>query len=174
MPGIILTLNAETPEELRALIGGLADLVDAVEGDEGAVTARTVLNDIKAEAGAQPTEPPTEKRGRGRPKKQPAPVVEEAPKVEPPLAPPTPEELKDAAPVATIAPLPPTEPAVSEPVPGPTFTIDDVRNELKVLVNAKGGDAARAVLREQGYEKLSDLPPQMYGEIIAKAKAAAQ
>jgi len=183
MATINLTISAEDPQDLHEALAGLVALFDsAPEGDEP-VTARTVLNEIKSEGGVPGETAEAPKRGRrGRPagsKNRPAEVIAadkdaaEAAKVavDPAQTPITPAEQKDAAPVATIGALPPTE--KGEEAPTATVTLDHVREALKVLVDAKGGDAARGVLREQGFEKLSDLPEQMYGDVIKKAQAAA-
>ena len=172
MAQIHLSITAETPEELYQQIRGLAGIIGG-EAPEAPITARTVLAEIKSEQAPEADAP---KRGRGRPRK-PLETPEEAAAADPATNPITPEEAKDAAPVATVGALPPTEPQPEPPTEtkaAPSVTIDNVREALKVLVNAKGGDAARAVLRDQGFEKLSDVPEQMYGDVIAKAQAASK
>ena len=166
---ITMSITAETPQELFIQILGMASII-ADQQASPEVTARTVLAQIEKED-EQASAP---KRGRGRPRK-PLETPEEAAAADPATVPITAEEAKDAAPVATVGALPPTQPTPEPPAEtAPLPTLDAVREALKALVNAKGGDAARAVLREQGFEKLSDLPEQMYGDVIAKAQAASK
>lgn len=168
MAQIHLSITAETPEELYQQIRGLAGIVGGATSEAPTTTARAVLAQIESED-EQAAAP---KRGRGRPRRS-IESAEDAAASDPATVPMTAEEAKDAAPVATVAPLPPTQPQPQPPAEtAPLPTLDAVREALKALVNVKGGDAARAVLREQGFEKLSDLPEQMYGDVIAKAQAA--
>jgi hypothetical protein len=179
MATINLTVVAESAEELKSILIDLANIVDATEAvvatSEGAA-AVAISNNLSTSAPAAESE---KKRGRGRPRLTAEQVAERDAKIEAekaaekaaPLDPPTPAEMKDAAPVAKAAPLPPTEPPVND-APAPKVTIEEVRTALKLLVDAKGRDAAMGIIRAQGYEKLSDVAEQMYGEIIVKAKAA--
>lgn len=176
MPQINMTIVAESAEELRNILVDLANIVEAAGMSEAPSAAPPA---IVTSAGEAP-------RRRGRPRKAdaPAPTPEESParaeleKIKAEQAASEAQAAAVEAPAVTIAPLPPAvEPEAAPPVaeaPAPLPTVEAVREALKALVNAKGRDAAVKLLSDAKYEKLSDVPPQMYGEIIAKATAAAK
>ena len=61
-----------------------------------------------------------------------------------------------------------TEPK-AEPEPKPTASIEAVRLKLAELVQAGKQAEVKQLLESFGATKLSDVPPERYGELLAKA-----
>ncbi len=53
------------------------------------------------------------------------------------------------------------------------LTLEDVRAKLTTLAGSKGGAAVKALLKDFGAEKLSDIAAQDYPELLAKAEELA-
>ena len=54
------------------------------------------------------------------------------------------------------------------------LSIDDARAALSKLMDAKGMPACTAVLEEFGATRISAVPPEKYGELVAAAEKAAR
>ena len=161
MPQINMTITTESAEELRSILIDLAHIVD-------------LANTVDVQDASVEIVVPTARKRRGRRTEveiTDSLAREEVNKIKAEAA------AASAAPAVTIAPLPPTEPEAAPPVqetPAPTPTIEAVRSALKALVDAKGRDAAVKVLSEAKFEKLSDVPPQMYAAIITSCAVVAK
>lgn len=95
--------------------------------------------------------------------------------------PPVLEPVETPAPAAVPEPVVPApaaapEPAVAEPaapvVPepaAPEFTFEEVRSRLVALAKQGHADAVKNILTNLGVDKLSDIPPNHYPEIMALA-----
>ena len=83
---------------------------------------------------------------------------------------PTPQsELKaEAEPELQPEPQPEPKPK-AEPEPKPTASIEAVRLKLAELVQAGKQAEVKQLLESFGAAKLSDVPPERYGELLAKA-----
>src|SRR5690606_6899239 len=57
----------------------------------------------------------------------------------------------------------------AEPEPKPTVSIEAVRLKLAELVQAGKQAEVKGLLENFGAAKLSDVPPERYGELLAKA-----
>ena len=71
-------------------------------------------------------------------------------------------------------------PAEEAPAPKPKadkkakpLTLEDVRTKLTTLAGNKGGAAVKALLKDFGADKLSDITAQDYPELLAKAEELA-
>jgi len=86
-------------------------------------------------------------------------VAEPAPQSEPKAEPepePQPETQSETKPKA-------------EPEPKPTASIEAIRLKLAELVQAGKQAEVKQLLESFGAAKLSDVPPERYGELLAKA-----
>jgi hypothetical protein len=104
-------------------------------------------------------------RPRGRPRKNPEPVVP-APQAEP-----TPEPAAPAPSPALVndQPAPPVN-AGTEPAPAAAApTEDDVKAALERVFQARGFQGAQQVLQRLGVSRLRDLPADQYPALIAEA-----
>src|SRR5690606_26042137 len=85
---------------------------------------------------------------------------------------PTPQSEPKAEPKAEPEPEPQPEPKAepkAEPEPKPTASIEAVRLKLAELVQAGKQAEVKQLLESFGATKLSDVPPERYGELLAKA-----
>jgi len=57
-----------------------------------------------------------------------------------------------------------------EKKPEPTFTLDDVRAEMRKYLNTNGGEATRALLETYDAQKLTDVRVEDYARLIAELK----
>ena len=53
----------------------------------------------------------------------------------------------------------------------PTYTLEEVRKSFGDLSKAKGKDAAKGILSEMGYTKVTEIPADKYTEAMEKIKA---
>ena len=83
-----------------------------------------------------------------------------------------------AAPAKKKAAKKPPEPAATAPVaeapqaapattPAPAMTIDEVRVKLGAAIQANGPGPVEEALKTLGVAKLSDLPAEKYGDLLA-------
>lgn len=117
-------------------------------------------------AGAAPAEDPAPKR-RGRPRKsEPAsePAEEAAAPLEGEVLPPVPEPEpeKPEAPVIEAK-------AVSEPL---TYAACRERVMALAIDFPDSPQVSRSIMNEMGFSKLSELPPERYGELLERVEAA--
>lgn len=87
---------------------------------------------------------------------------------------PTPQSEPKAETKAEPEPEPKPEPQPeptpkAEPEPKPTASIEAVRLKLAELVQAGKQAEVKQLLESFGATKLSDVPPERYGELLAKA-----
>ena len=75
-------------------------------------------------------------------------------------------EKAEKAPAEEPAPAPKAEP---KPI-----KLEDVRAVLTTLSSNKGASAVKALLKDYGAEKLSDIAAQDYAELLAKAQEMSQ
>ena len=71
--------------------------------------------------------------------------------------------------------LPPAEPETAEDkpkAPTPVYTKDQVRAELRKVMNAQGSDAMREILKKYGSEKLNGVPEADYPAIVRDVEEA--
>ena len=80
------------------------------------------------------------------------------------------EPAPQSEPKAEPEPEPQPEPKPkAEPEPKPTASIEAVRLKLAELVQAGKQAEVKQLLESFGAAKLSDVPPDRYGELLAKA-----
>lgn len=80
------------------------------------------------------------------------------------------EPTPQSEPKAEPEPEPQPEPKPkAEPEPKPTASIEAVRLKLAELVQAGKQAEVKQLLESFGAAKLSDVPPERYGELLAKA-----
>lgn len=65
-------------------------------------------------------------------------------------------------------------PAAEPTTPTKPITLEEVRAKLTALSGSKGGAAVKALLKDFGADKLSDIAAQDYGELLAKAEEMGQ
>lgn len=65
-------------------------------------------------------------------------------------------------------------PAQPKVAPTKPITLEEVRAKLTALSGSKGGAAVKALLKDFGADKLSDIAAQDYGELLAKAEEMGQ
>src|SRR5690606_27625275 len=83
---------------------------------------------------------------------------------------PTPQSEPKAEPEPEPQPEPQSEPAPkTETEPKPTASIEAVRLKLAELVQAGKQAEVKQLLESFGATKLSDVPAERYGELLAKA-----
>ena len=83
---------------------------------------------------------------------------------------PAPQSEAKAEPEPAPQPEPQPEPKPkAEPEPKPTASIEAVRLKLAELVQAGKQAEVKQLLESFGAAKLSDVPPERYGELLAKA-----
>ena len=83
---------------------------------------------------------------------------------------PAPQSESKAEPEPEPQPEPQPEPKPkAEPEPKPTASIEAVRLKLAELVQAGKQAEVKQLLENFGATKLSDVPPERYGELLAKA-----
>lgn len=63
----------------------------------------------------------------------------------------------------------PVEPSVTAPVEQPTMKLEDLR--AKMITLAQAGLDLESLMNGMGYANLSSIPPERYGELLAKAEA---
>ena len=63
----------------------------------------------------------------------------------------------------------PVEPPVTAPVEQPTMKLEDLR--AKMITLAQTGLDLESLMNGMGYANLSSIPPEHYGELLAKAEA---
>lgn len=81
-----------------------------------------------------------------------------------------PQHESKAEPEPEPQPEPQPEPKPeAEPEPKPTASIEAVRLKLAELVQAGKQAEVKQLLESFGAAKLSDVPPERYGELLAKA-----
>lgn len=68
-----------------------------------------------------------------------------------------------------IPPSEPTQPASEDTETD--FTQEQVRKAFGDLASAKGKDAAKGILSEMGYTKVTEIPKERYPEAMEKIKA---
>lgn len=101
-------------------------------------------------------------------------VIEALKEVDEPV--PTPAAARKKKPEPDIeAPLPAEEHHVEAPAPAPVVqentvqaTLEDVRSVFGALLKENRGAEVKAVLKEFGVEKASELPPSSYNEIVGR------
>lgn len=83
---------------------------------------------------------------------------------------PAPQSESKVEPEPETQPEPQPEPKLTaEPEPKPTASIEAVRLKLAELVQAGKQAEVKQLLESFGATKLSDVPPERYGELLAKA-----
>lgn len=65
----------------------------------------------------------------------------------------------------------PCEPSATPDTESPTYTLEEVRKAFGDLSKAKGKDAAKGILSEMGYAKVTEIPADKYPEAMEKIKA---
>lgn len=68
----------------------------------------------------------------------------------------------------------PAKVATPKAAPAKTLKLEDVRAVLTTLSSTKGASAVKALLKDYGAEKLSDIAAQDYPELLAKAQEMSQ
>lgn len=76
---------------------------------------------------------------------------------------PTPEPEPEPAPEPTPEP---------EPAPEPEVTLEQARSAMVTLARTHGPDAAKKILTDLGYEKLTEVPAEKYADVMTAAEAA--
>ena len=61
----------------------------------------------------------------------------------------------------------PTDPEKQIELPGSTHTLDDVRTSMAKLIGAGKRDQALAILAKFGVAKVSDIPEDKFGSVLA-------
>lgn len=82
---------------------------------------------------------------------------------------PTPAPEPEPAPQVQAEPEPTPEPA---PEPVPEVTLEQARSAMVAIARTHGPDAAKKILTDLGYEKLTDVPAEKYADIMTAAEAA--
>lgn len=59
-----------------------------------------------------------------------------------------------------------------EPAREPEVTLEQARSAMVTLARTKGPEAAKAILTDLGYEKLTDVPAEKYADVMTEAEAA--
>lgn len=72
------------------------------------------------------------------------------------------------------APREPLVEAPDKPKANKPLKLEDVRAVLTQLASTKGADAAKALLKDFGAAKLTDIAAQDYPELLAKAQEMSQ
>ena len=72
------------------------------------------------------------------------------------------------------APREPAPAVENKPAKAKTLKLEDVRAVLTTLSSTKGASAVKALLKDYGAEKLSDIAAQDYTELLAKAQEMSQ
>lgn len=90
-----------------------------------------------------------------------------------PAAVPARRTRKPAAPVAAAVPdeAPADEPAEEAPAPAAPVTLEQVRARLAELSQAGKTAAIKALLSKFGAAKLTDIPADKFGAVLAEAEA---
>ena len=132
-------------------------------------SALEALAGVSSDA-AEASGTPTEKRGRGRPRK--TPEVAPAPVEAPPVSPPDEDEFQPAKPsVEDDFGDPEPEAAAA---PDKVYTADMVRDALVALQKRAAPEKARRILREVGgADTLKSLKPEKYRAVVEAAEKAA-
>jgi len=137
------TIQATTAHEISRGIRELAAIMEASAKDAG------ITSDAPA-----PSSTPTSTI--------PAPTVRESSVPE--------QDLPASAPLTEPAPQGPADPAPSSAEPqAPTVSFEDVRAKLASLVQAGKQPQVKELLASFGATKLSEVPAERYGELMAKA-----
>jgi hypothetical protein len=132
---------------------------DSAEQAADFLNSRVVHSEAAPLAPSVAQDTPAAKPSRGRPRKQ----------AETPAAPaPTPEVTPEVAPEPTPQPEPEAQKAETATEPK-AVTIDDARQALRDLFNAKGATLASELLKEFGAIRVSDVKPEDYAKFVAKA-----
>lgn len=110
------------------------------------------------------SEAPAEKRAPGRPKK-----LSNVEVAQSQVLPSTPQPGQSITAEESMANANLSVDDLNTPVPektAPKFSLDDVRADLQQVINGKGPDMARAILKQFGAQKVSELKQADYGDII--------
>ncbi|WP_239478678.1 hypothetical protein [Rothia sp. ZJ1223] len=86
-------------------------------------------------------------------------VAEEVPMEDPPIEEPGSDTAQEA----------PVEEPVAESA-APVLSLDDLRGQLADISHAGHTDQVRDLIRQTGVEKLSEVVPEHYGWLLAKAR----
>lgn len=78
---------------------------------------------------------------------------------------PEPEHTPEPEPAPEQTPEP-------EPAREPEVTLEQARSAMVTLARTKGPEAAKAILTDLGYEKLTDVPAEKYADVMTEAEAA--
>jgi len=134
---INLTITAETPDELKALIVGLGEVVTAAAG--------------------------VKKRIRRTPEQI---AADEAEATQTAITAVDPQNEKQPSNASPLPPTQPA-PAPAAPAPVVYPTLEEVRTALGAAASKHGRDAAFGALKAFGTEKLSELPEAKRPELLA-------
>lgn len=86
-------------------------------------------------------------------------------------APVTPEVKTEVKPTAPVVETPPTE-TVTVPTAAPTYTIQELANAAKGILDAGNVEKLKALLTDQfGVKALTELAPERYGEFATAIRA---
>lgn len=81
--------------------------------------------------------------------------------------------LQEQMGVAGVRPAPEPEPTPEpEPAPEHEVTLEQARSAMVTLARTKGPEAAKKILTDLGYEKLTDVPAEKYADVMTAAEAA--
>ena len=100
------------------------------------------------------------------------PVSQPAPAAQPAESQPQPPGFDPGAMFGNVPAAQPSNVVPMQAQPTPTATIEDVRNTLAGLHQQKSPDAVISLLRQFNVQKLSELQPAQYPQIIAMAQQA--
>lgn len=83
----------------------------------------------------------------------------------------TPEVKTEVKPTAPVVETPPTE-TVTVPTAAPTYTIQELANAAKGILDAGNVEKLKALLTDQfGVKALTELAPERYGEFATAIRA---
>lgn len=171
--------NLHSPSELRILSAALAQIADDRERamDQfrlqpvGAITGGSVNAQALLGQQFQAQEAPAEAPKPRRPRKSTSAETAAADASSQPTA----EEAPAAAPEKTVAESSPTVAPAAPAQPASTaateLTLVDVRAKLAALSQAGKAAQVKGLLGNFGVAKLTDVPAEQYGELMAAAEA---
>lgn len=164
MATIEMTINADSPADLREILNGLADKTNAYPGfkdnpaDPHANTESTAVTPVQP-APTAPVQPVTPTQ----------PVA--VPTTAAPVAPQAPVAPTSAAPVQPAPTQAPTAAApVGVPTNAPAYTFDQLAAAAAPLMDAGKGPQLIETLHAFGVDALTSLPPESYGAFAAKMR----
>lgn len=172
---ITITFNPQSPEQAALLGSVMAEYLRAdptkvrpIEGGQFPGQANEAES-IGAVAGEAAAEAPKARRARKS-------TSAETPAADAPMQPTAEEAAETAAPEKTVAEPSPTAAPAAPAQPASTVaevSLEQVRAKLAAL--SQGGKAAevKSLISEFGVAKLTEIPSEKYGELLAKAEALA-